>query len=365
MFDYAARRGRLLKTVAELGGQAMLVTDVINVRYLTGFSGDSSYLLLGPDHAFLLSDSRYDTQIGSECPDLELVTRTARSEMIDIMASTLQSTGWKKIVLESEAVTKQTFDQFSAKLPQIEWLDSQLLIQTQRAIKDEQEIATIRHSVQLAQRAFQVLRASLRASLTEQQAAYQIENTIRELGGQGRAFDTAVAVGARAALPHAGVSDVAIGSDTTLLIDWGANYQAYASDLTRMLITGQPSDKFCEIYEVVRQAQQKAIDMIRPGADLQAIDQAARGHIEAAGYGEFFGHGLGHGFGLQVHEQPRLSPISKGKLAAGMVVTVEPGIYLPGQCGVRLEDDVLVTAGGHEVLSDLPKSLDDNFVKLL
>lgn len=365
MFDFANRRERLLKKVRELGAEGVLVTDEINVRYLSGFSGDSSYLLLTPDHSFILSDSRYDTQIAAECPDLELVTRTARVEMRAILAETLKAGQWNRLAFEADSLSKRGFDQIATATSGTTWVDTQSLVVHLRAVKDLQEIETIRTSVELAQRAFLAARARLTGTSTERQVAHQMENVIRELGGEGRSFDMIVAVGERAALPHAGSSQVMMQQAPFVLFDWGANYEGYASDLTRVLITGDVSDEFCRVYQTVLGAQKVAIDMIRPGVDLQSVDRAARRFIDEAGYGDYFGHGLGHGFGLQIHEQPRFSPTSEGVLEAGMVVTVEPGIYLPGNLGVRIEDDVLVTDDGHEVLSELPRSLDDNRVTLL
>jgi len=365
MFDFARRRAQIFKTVQEMGGDAILVTNEINVRYLSGFTGDSSYLLLTADKQMILSDSRYDTQIRDECSDLELVTRTAKIEMRQSIAQTVAGVGAQRIVIETDAMTKAVFDGLCQELPSVSWKDSSLLIQNQRAVKDAQEVELICKSVDLAQQAFVRMRSTLSGEMTERQVAHQMENTIRELGGEGRAFDMIVGVGPRAALPHAGISTVKIKEAASVLIDWGANYQGYASDLTRVLITGEPSTQLIEIYNVVLQAQQIAIQLIQPGADLRSIDQAARQHIQDSGYGDFFGHGLGHGFGLQIHEQPRFSPTAQGVLSPGMVVTVEPGIYIPDECGVRIEDDVLVTHNGHEVLSDLPKSLEDNFVSLL
>lgn len=365
MFDFARRRQQLLRQVMELGVDGILVTDEINVRYLSGFSGDSSYLLLTPDHSFILSDSRYDTQIAEECPDLELITRTARKEMRESLHETVQAAGLNQLALETDSISKQVFDQMASIMSDVQWRATQQLVVTQRAIKDAEEIEIIRHSVRLAERAFLSARARLTASQTEQQTAWQMESVIRELGGEGRSFDMIVGVGARAALPHAGTTDVAIGQAPFVLFDWGANYRGYASDLTRMVVTGEVSDEFVKVYNTVLEAQEKAIAAIAPGVSMKAVDTIARQHIAEAGYGDYFGHGLGHGFGLQIHEQPRLSPTSEGVLEPGMVVTVEPGIYLPGNLGVRIEDDVLVTFDGHEVLSELPKCLEDNCVQLL
>lgn len=365
MFDFAARRQRLWRALTAPGSgrercDAMLVTDETNVRYLSGFSGDSSYLLLGEHRQFILSDSRYDTQIGAECPDLELVTRTAAREMKAVLAETLGGQGWRRVAIESDALTKATYDGFAAELPAVEFMDTRGLVLGLRAVKDAAEIALIRRSIGIAEAAFLQWKEDLRADWTEVQAAHHLEHLIRQLGGQGRAFDTIVAGGPRAALPHAGATDQPLGAQTTLLLDWGAKFQGYCSDLTRVLVAGDPPAKLAEIHAVALEAHTRAIAAIRPGARLLEVDAIARDFIAASGYGAYFGHGLGHGFGLQIHESPRLSPTATSELEVGMVVTVEPGIYLPHDCGVRIEDDVLVTDNGCEVLSQLPRSLADN-----
>jgi len=362
MYDFQRRRDLLVAKLAETGADAMLVTDLTNVRYLTGFSGDSTYLLLTAAQAWLLSDSRYDTQIAQECPDLELVSRTAAREMVDLVAETLRSAGVSSVAIESDAMSKWTFDLLSAAAAQIRWIDTHGMVQAQRAVKDSDEIQVIRQAVRMAQTAFLQWRAQLSGELSERAAAYRLENEIRRLGGEGQAFDTIVAVDDRAALPHAGATDHQLAGARSILVDWGARFQGYHSDLTRVLLLAPPSPQLEEIHRVVVAAQRAAIAMIRPGVETNQVDGAARQVIAQAGYGPAFGHGLGHGFGLQIHEQPRLSPLATGTLAPGMVVTVEPGIYLPGQCGVRIEDDVLVTADGCEVLSDLPQSLQDNWI---
>ncbi len=365
MFDYAARRQRLWQALTRPGAgcehcDAFLVTDETNVRYLSGFSGDSSYLVLGEHRQFILSDSRYDTQIGQECPDLELVTRTAAREMKAVLAETLGGQGWRRVAIESDAMSKATYDGFAAEMPAVEFADTRGLVLALRAVKDAAEIALIRRSIAIAEAAFLQWKQDLRGDWTELQAAYHLENLIRQHGGQGRAFDTIVAGGPRAALPHAGATDQPLGAHNTLLLDWGAKFQGYCSDLTRVLVAGDPPPKLAEIHAVALEAHTRAIAAIRPGARLQEVDAIARDTIAQAGYGDYFGHGLGHGFGLQIHESPRLSPTATEELAVGMIVTVEPGIYLPHDCGVRIEDDVLVTENGCEVLSQLPRSLADN-----
>lgn len=343
----------------------MLVTNVHNVTYLTGFTGDSSYLMLTPKSARLLSDTRYTTQIEEECPDLELVIRDARSTKLDSVSKSVSQMKLSHLAYEADSMTKADFDQLDSVLPHCELVSTRGWVEALRAIKDKVELAAIRRSVKVNERAFSVIRSQLRGDQTEREIAHNLEHQIRALGGKGCAFAPIVGVGARAALPHGVPSRVRIEESPFVLIDWGAQVDQYASDLTRVLVTGRIQPKFRQIYETVAKAQNAAIKQIRPGVSLKKVDQAARRVIENAGFGPNFGHGLGHGFGLQIHETPFLSPIHDGILEAGMVITIEPGIYLPGWGGVRIEDDVLVTKEGHEVLSTLPKLLDESVVSLL
>ncbi|MDG2186420.1 MAG: Xaa-Pro peptidase family protein [Mariniblastus sp.] len=352
------RRNKIHRQIKRSGLDSMLVTDEKNVTYLTGFTGDSSYLWLTSDQAVLLSDSRYTTQISEECPDLETMIRDAGSTTCDLAAKIAKTCNAKTIGIEPTSVTKSLYDRINSATAS-ELVDTDSWVETLRAIKDKHEISTIRRSIRIAEQAFSVIRAQMTVDQTERQIAHNLEHQIRAFGGSGCSFEPIVGIGPRAALPHGIPSNRRIGQDPFVLIDWGAQYNGYASDLTRVLVTAKIPPKLRKIHEIVLKAQLAAIAKIRPGVCLQRVDKAARSLIERAGFGKQFGHGLGHGFGLRIHESPFLSPIYEGQLAAGMVVTIEPGIYVPGWGGVRIEDDVLVTKEGCEVLSSLPKSLDE------
>jgi Xaa-Pro aminopeptidase len=237
------------------------------------------------------------------------------------------------------------------------------LVEQLREIKDRTEIDQIREAVTIAERAFAVIRASLRPDRTEKEVADELEHQIRLFGGTCSSFPSIIGVGPRAALPHGRPTrETRIGDADFVLIDWGARGKLYNSDLTRVLTTGKLSPKLQRVYGVVLSAQQAAIDSIRPGVRMKDVDAAARNIISQAGFGERFGHSLGHGIGLCVHEAPRLAPDQDSPLKAGMVVTVEPGIYLPGWGGVRIEDDILVTKDGHEVLTSAAKQIEECIV---
>jgi Xaa-Pro aminopeptidase len=360
--QHVQRRNRLRKLIKLPKNSVLLVTNLVNVGYLTGFSGSAGWLLIGSDHERLLSDARYETQIAQECPDLKCDIRSTLETLLQALARVVKSSKYQILHYEADSLSKASFDQLAASLEKVELVSTEKTVETLRAIKDTGEIHTIRQAIRIAERTFHSIRNQIVAQQTELEVSHEMENQMRRFGASGVAFSTSVAVGARAALPHGKPSNLQLGSAPFLLIDWGAKFEGYASDLTRILVTGKIPAKFRKIYETVLAAQTASIATIRPGASFQAVDAAARKVIENAGLGKYSGHGTGHGLGLEIHEHPFLSPIWKGELAAGMVVTVEPGIYLPSFGGVRIEDDVLVTQNGHEVLSSLPRDWESCFV---
>jgi len=359
MPKFEQRRNRLRRLIRQANADGMLVTNVTNVTYLTGFTGDSSYLLLTPQDAVVISDTRYTQQLEEECPSLDTDIRRSGVEIVDRVQAVVGQAKVRRLAIESHAMSVAEHAQLAEKLESVDLLPTEGLTESLREVKDKEEIAEIRQAIDIAERAFGVIRASLRPEQTEKQIAYALENQIRLFGGSGCSFTPIVAVGPRGALPHAPPTDHQVGESDFLLMDWGARGGQYVSDLTRILVTGRISPKLERIYTVVLNAQLAGIAAIKPGAVMADVDAAARKVIEDAGYGKRFGHGLGHGFGLQVHESIRLAANQPRKLKAGMVLTVEPGIYLPGWGGVRIEDDVLVTRTGHEVLSSVPKDLSD------
>ena len=358
------RRNRIRRLLKKNGWDALLVTNEINVGYLTGFTGDSTFLLITDQQDIMVSDSRYTTQIEEECGDIEKVIHNSGTTTAKLLVKTLKKLKTNSLALETHHVTKAVFDQLDHALEGIELVPSGPKVEELREIKDAGELKEIRRSIDLAERTFEVIRHSLRGEQTEAEIAHDIEHQIRKFGGDRCAFEPIVGVGERAALPHAVKTSKRIEESGFVLIDWGAKAGRYASDLTRVLVTGKPTSKLEKIYNIVLEAQMKAIDCIRPGVPVSTVDRAARGWIEEKGFGKKFGHGLGHGFGLEIHESPLMSSNSDKPLEAGMVVTVEPGIYLPGWGGVRIEDDILVTQDGHEVMTSVPKSFEESIVTL-
>jgi Xaa-Pro aminopeptidase len=360
--DFQRRRDLLRKKVRQASLDGLLVTSAVNVAYLTGFTGDSSYLWLGGKKDLIFSDTRFATQLAEECPEIDADIRDSRTNLQQSVQRATKAWKCKSLGIESEHVSKAWYDEVKSSTG-CELVDTAGWVEANRAIKDKFEIQKIRNSIKVNERAFEVIKAKIHTGQTERQIAHDLENQIRLFGGEGCAFEPIVGAGARSALPHGRALGVPISESAFVLIDWGAKVDGYVSDLTRVLLTAKIPAKIRKIYQIVQAAQSAAIAGIRPGVEFKEVDGIARGMIHRAGFGNKFGHGLGHGIGLQVHEYPSVSPIRKGVFEPGMVVTVEPGVYLPGFGGIRIEDNVLVTKEGRELLSSLPSELDENIVE--
>ena len=362
---FARRRERLKSGLLTEELAAVLITNPVNVSYLTNFSGDSSYLIITRDRTLLVSDARYTTQIRQECPGLQFHIRPTGQNVSQAAADVLNKLGSPSVGFESACVTVAELETLRELTPTVTWKGAKDRVEQLRVCKDSSEIEQIREAIRIAERAFEAFRAMLRPEDTEKELADRLEEYIRRFGGTSSSFPSIVAAGDRAALPHAPPTGRQVGEADLLLVDWGASGRFYKSDLTRVLVTRKNSafshpggqSKLYEIHGVVLSAQEQALRQIRPGVKARDVDAAARQIISNAGFGEFFGHGLGHGIGLQIHEAPALRPNSDTTLEAGMVVTVEPGIYLPDWGGVRIEDDVVVTPGGCEILTSVTKDL--------
>ncbi|MSR57470.1 MAG: aminopeptidase P family protein [Planctomycetaceae bacterium] len=355
---HPVRRQKLLSRLKATAAPLLLVSTETNVSYLTGFTGDSSFLLLGPVECVLITDGRYATQIRQECPGLEFYVRPQSETIAAAAARVVQQTGRLKLSVEADNLTLSLAEKIATTVKGLELVSTSGVVEELRQIKDPDEVKEIRTAVRIAERGFQVLRAQLRGELSESQVATDLEFTLRNFGARGCSFPPIIAVGPRAALPHARPGSDLISADDFVLVDWGAEAASgYKSDLTRILLTGKLSPKLERVYRVVLKAQQAAIKAIRPGARCCDIDAVARKLIAEAGFSKHFTHGLGHGIGLDIHEGPRLNATCEVPLKPGMVVTVEPGIYIEGWGGVRIEDDVLVTRSGCEVLTSVPKDL--------
>lgn len=340
---------------AESSISNLLVTSLPNIRYLTGFTGSSAALLVSPKECVIISDGRYTQQLTIQCPGLDAVIRPMGGTMTKSITETMKGQFAGDFLFEQSTASYNQWQElnkaFDGKL-----IGSSNIVEDLRAIKDDVEIELIRKSVAINQTVFQEVCQSIDGSTSERDVAAEIEYRGRKHGADGCSFEPIVAVGANSALAHYRPGNVKLNQSPFTLIDWGLNYQGYASDLTRNLITGPVPDQYQEIYNVTLAAQQAAIEAIKPGMEIRDLDKIARDVISDAGYGPQFSHSLGHGIGLEIHEGPGISGRSTGVLKEGMVITIEPGIYIAGMGGVRIEDDVLVTASGCEVISNLPKA---------
>lgn len=358
---HARRRDALRKRLRDPKGtpDALLVTSEPNVTYLTGFTGDSSALILGRRKTLIVSDGRYAEQIEHECPGLESHIRPVGQAMLAALTEVIGRLGPKNVGFEAAHLSVAEYEKLREALPSVSWKALVGQVEALRAIKDREEIELIREAIGQAERTFAMVRAGLRGDDSEKDVADAIEAYLRRCGAESASFSPIVAAGAGAALPHYQPSaGVRIGQADFVLIDWGASHQGFKSDLTRVLVTGKVTPRFKKVYRAVLAAQERAIAAIRPGVAAREVDAEARAALDDAGFGRFFTHGLGHGLGLQIHEAPSLRRESNDTLQAGMVVTIEPGVYLPGWGGIRIEDDVLVTPDGPEILTHVPRSLD-------
>lgn len=360
----SSRTTKLRRALRQSGAGALLVTNFHNVTYLTGFTGDDSYLLVTPKEEILFSDPRYGEQLEAECPHVKLEVRQPGTPILSNVADVVRKQKIKTLGIESPSMTVQLFHQLCAKLDKVNVQPLDGLVEELREIKDKDEIALTREAIALAEKAFAIVKAGLRGDQSEKEIEAIINFEIQRNGGRGTSFPPIVGVGPRAARPHGTPGFVKLEEDSFVLIDWGADFKFYKSDLTRVLFYGKVPAKMKRMYDVCLKAQLAAIDKIRPGAIMKDVDHAARSIIANAGWGKNFGHGLGHGIGLDIHEAPRLGGKVERALEPGMIVTVEPGIYLPGFGGVRIEDDILVTKDGHEVMTSVPKSFEEMTVSL-
>jgi Xaa-Pro aminopeptidase len=333
---------------------ALLITDLVNLRYVTGFTGSNGMAIVGRDIRRFITDFRYVEQAAQQVEGFD------REQAPQDFNGALKA-GWPerslRLGFEDQHVSVRRHARMRELLPdRVELVPAGGVVESLRAVKEPDEVERIAEAARLADEVYGVLRSDGLVGRTEREVALALEDEMRRRGALP-AFDSIVASSERGALPHAQPADVPIARDTLVTLDIGAQLDGYCSDCTRTWATGELPDDLAEAYELVRRAQEAALDAVRPGPEGREVDAVARDIIEAAGHGEHFGHGLGHGVGLEVHEGPRLARTGEARLAAGNVVTVEPGVYLPGRGGVRIEDLVVVTADGRRVLSGTTKDL--------
>jgi Xaa-Pro aminopeptidase len=351
-----ARSDRLVASLPGTGVDVQLVTNLANVRYLTGYNGSNGLALVGPQTRTFITDFRYVEQ-AAEQVETSFERRQAPQDLLDAVADVLPG-GPIRLGFEEAHVSVRTHNRLRGLLEErVALVGTDGVVERLRAVKDGEEVAAIRAACQLADAALGQVLADGLVGRTEREVALALETAMRELGATRPSFDTIIAAGPHGALPHAQPRDVVIEPGQLVVIDWGAELDGYCSDCTRTVAAGPVSEHAQEIYALVRSAQLAGLEGVAAGRHGREVDAGARRVIEDAGHGQHYGHGLGHGVGIEVHEAPRLSQRSDDTLEAGNVVSVEPGIYLSGDLGVRIEDLVVVTEGGCDILTGLPKDL--------
>jgi Xaa-Pro aminopeptidase len=335
----------------ELKIDALILSSPPNVRYLTGFSGEGWAVI--DARASIITDGRYTLRAEREAPRIERICRNG--SMRDAVANRVKEGGAKRVGFEADHLTVTARDDLKKGLRGIALVPLKGVLRVPRMIKDANEIDHLREAIAVTDKAFAKVVKGLRPGMTEVEIALEIERRLRLAGAAGPGFPSIVAGGPNSADPHAEPTDRKLRLSDNVKLDFGGIVQGYHADLTRTVFLRKPTQKQREIYNIVREAQLRAIDACRPGAACKEVDAAARDLIKDAGYGDNFSHGLGHGVGLEIHEGPGLGHTSEDTLQPGMLVTVEPGIYLNGWGGVRLEDIVLITGRGHEVVTQAPK----------
>jgi Xaa-Pro aminopeptidase len=350
------RLTKLRQKLADEQLDAILISNPANRRYLSGFTGSAGTLIVTLDRALLATDFRYYAQVEREAPRFELVKLTDR--LTDLLPGLLGEMGSLRVGFEGDDVTFSLYRELSNVIPEgVELVATSNIVEEIRAAKDVDELHKLQQAIDLTDAAYAHIADFMQPGMTERQVAWELERFVRTHGAEKMAFNI-VAAGPNGALPHATPSDRPIQAGDSVVMDIGALVDGYHSDLTRTVVLGEATDRYRQVYEIVLRAQQAALEGIRPGMTGREADAIARGIIEEAGYGEYFGHGLGHGLGLVVHERPWLShrrQAGSEVLHPGMVFTVEPGIYLPGEFGVRIEDVVLLREEGPQVLSRAAK----------
>src|SRR6266550_5121675 len=336
---------------------ALVLTSLPNVRYLTGFSGTSALVLVTQRDLHFITDFRYDTQVSEEVGDLAIVRIESQSLWTGLWNLGAGLSGIDIVGFESAHLLHRDFQRLLTDGTRWQWRPQLNMVEALRESKDPDEVALIRYAGGIATRALTKTLKEIRAGMTELSVAGILEHALRDEGSEDFPFATIAASGPRAALPHARASSRVIERGDLLLLDFGAQYKGYCSDVTRTVVVGHATPEQREIYDIVRHANAVAASSVRAGMKGQEADGLARRYIEDRGYGDAFGHSLGHGLGLEVHEAPRLAKTVEALLGAGAVVTIEPGIYRPGWGGVRIEDDVHLAATGPEILTDFTREL--------
>ncbi len=333
---------------------ALLITSIENIRYITGFTGSSGFLLVKEGGGIFFTDSRYMEQAGGEVKGHEVREYKKR---FPELASEIISAGFKNVGFEDSNLTYQAWQELKKELGPVRLVPLKKSLDLLRGVKTKGELRLISRAIEIANGGFERLLPSIRPGVREDELAVELEYQMRKGGADGLSFDVIVASGSRSALPHGSPSNKILKAGDPVVFDFGARYKGYHSDETATVFVEKASERLWKIYHIVKEAHDRAIDSVKPGIKFSDIDKVTREFIGKAGFGKYFGHGTGHGVGLNVHEGPSISSNSEGIVEEGMVFTIEPGIYIPGLGGVRIEDMVVVTKSGCKVLTKIPKEL--------
>ncbi len=353
--EFERRRQTVAAQLAERKLDGFLVSFSPNLRYLTGFTGSNGNLLLLPGEAILFTDPRYQIQAAQE---VTCRVHISKGPLAPDVIAAIARRRLRRIGYEPARMTCDTLDSLQGRLPMKSTLVPVIgWVEGLRMVKSADEIALIRRSVETNSRAFEAAVTKVRPGMKEQDLAAELEYRMRRLGAEKPSFETIVAGGARSALPHAQPTGARLAEGQLVVVDMGALQDGYCSDMTRMLFLGTPTAKVKRAYRAVLEAQLAGVDAVRPGVSTARVDAAARNVLKAYGLAEAFVHSTGHGLGLEIHEPPRIGKKDKTKLTPGMAITIEPGVYIEGFGGIRIEDTVVVTQTGCEILTPTPKSL--------
>lgn len=345
----------LRKGLTEEGIEALLITNPINRRYISNFTGTAGVVLVTAEEAIFITDFRYTEQAEEEISNFTIVEHTGL--MLEEIHKQLTEQGIKSLGFEQNHITYAEYQNFKKHLTSVELVPTNNLLENLRIIKTDEEIEIMEKAAEIADQAYEHILSYIKPGVKEIDVATELEFYMRKLGATSSSFDIIVASGHRSALPHGVASDKEINSGELVTMDFGALYQGYCSDITRTVAVGEISDQLEEIYEIVLAAQKLGVEHIKPGMTGKEADALTRDYISEKGYGKYFGHSTGHGLGMEVHEAPGLSHRTETALLPGMVVTVEPGIYIPEVGGCRIEDDILITETGNRRLTKSDKEL--------
>lgn len=347
---------RIREKFLDIKIDGLFVVNPINVSYLSGFTGEDSYLLITYTDVYFITDPRYEEQARAEIPKNFKRIVFFREKQKSLM-SFLEAQKLHYLGIEEKFISYYFFQRLKNTLNIDHIVETNGIVESLRMIKSEEEIRFIKDAIEVSITSMKESMRDISQGITEQEVSAKFAYFLRLYGGQKESFDTIIASGPRGALPHGLPTEKHIGEDDVIVIDFGVKKRGYNSDTTRTIKLGVPTSLEKEVYSIVKEAQELAISFVKPGIKAKELDKVARDYIMSKGYGDYFGHGLGHGVGMEIHEEPYISPTSNTELLPGMVITIEPGIYLPGKFGVRIEDMVLITSKGGEVLTHMEKKL--------